>query len=235
MSTHVVTAPFFLSAFGDDPERVTRFHGRLIRDAVAATPASSSTPSASQDVIDGVSVAVVLDRLRGGDSAALTALYNTFFETLWRVAALYTHSAESAGDIVHDVFLRLWMQRETLESVTDLRVYLTAAVRNRARDLGKHASVVESTQRDGGNAEASGIALPVPPTDAVVEREEFLAAYRHALTLLSESERTAALLRWEEGFTLEQVAEVLSMSVMGARGVIRRAQHKVQEALQHFR
>jgi len=179
----------------------------------------------------------LLGRLRTGDADALTQLYDLLFPSLWRLARLRTHAADIAEELVHDVFLSLWVRRAALPRDLDLRVYLAAAVRNRARDLTAHDRVVHALENAVSRVQLDPPAIGTTPSesDATVETAEFYAAYRRALTVLSEREREAVLLRWEEGFTLEQVAGVLGMSVMGARAAILRAQRKVQDGLADYR
>jgi RNA polymerase sigma factor (sigma-70 family) len=179
----------------------------------------------------------LLARIREGDRTALGVLYDTLFESLWRLALLRTQSADTAEEIVHDVFLSLWMRRETLRPDIDIRVYLAVAVRNRTRNLRAHAQVVQATEDAVSNEILTppGMGQSFPSADSELEADEFWKAYRSVLSTLTDREREAALLRWEEGFTFEQIAEVLGLSIVGARGVVMRAQNKVQAALAEYR
>jgi len=168
---------------------------------------------------------------------ALGALYRTFYEPLWRFAIVILRSPDVAEEVIHDVFLRLATRRSTLHEQTDIRVYLYTAVRNRIRDLVRHertTSAVEAlVQDDALDTPAIGTA-PVAP-DTIVESEELLQAYRHALSLLTARERQAVQLRWDEELTLSQIAVALGVSIEGARLAIARAQQKIQVALEQFR
>jgi len=184
--------------------------------------------------LGGVPVSTLLARLREGDQSALTTIYDALFEPLWRVAVLQTQSSVAAEDVVHDVFLWLWTHREAVATTVDIRVYLATATRNRARNDAKHHHVVERANTITPN-ESAGIGQAPSAADTSLESAEFLAAYRRALTLLSERELTAALLRWEEGFTFEQIAQVLSVSTKSAQRIVLRARDAVYEGLRAFR
>jgi RNA polymerase sigma-70 factor (ECF subfamily) len=187
--------------------------------------------------IGGHSISALLSALRNGDREALSILYTGLFGMLWSLASVQTHSRETAQDVVQDVFLWLWNHREKLRPDTDIRVYLAVAVRNRARNLRRHEALVDATAQavieERTDIPAAG--QPASPVDHAIQSQEFHAAYQRALTILDERERTAALLRWEEDFTLQQIAEVLAISVVGARGVLMRAQRKVQSGLEDYR
>jgi RNA polymerase sigma-70 factor (ECF subfamily) len=192
--------------------------------------------AAPDSTIGGVPPDVLLTGLRAGDLAAFETLYLALYKILWSIALLQTRSAETAEEIVHDVFSRLWVNRATLRIDGDIKVYLSAAVRNAARNVRKHVRVVDAMERAVSGAvltlPASG--QPLEATDVVVEHDEFLRAYREALTTLTEHERTAAYLRWEEGWSLEQVGDVLGMSKMGAHKVMARVQRKLQLLLSGY-
>jgi RNA polymerase sigma factor (sigma-70 family) len=226
--------PLLLGASHDDDAQGMRdFHRRVTREI------GRDQSDRAEDQINLVgewSTAELFDRLDRSVRTALTVLYDALFDPLWRIAVLQTRSAEAAKDIVHDVFLWLWTRRESVSPAVDLRVYLAAATRNRARDLARHAKVVEAAvDARKSDPQPLGLGRPSDPTDLRAEDAEFRAAYRQALTLLTERESTVALLRWEEEFTLEQIAEVVGISRMGVLGVVRRVQEKLRGALKEFR
>jgi len=174
----------------------------------------------------------------------MATVYDALFEPLWNIAAMETRSRETAIEIVHDVFLSLWARRETIEQTmvpgTDLRVYLAAAVRNRARNLRRHARVVDAAANALGAAGDSVAHYPAMgqrdrTADALAEEEEFRGAYNRAIRTLTDQERLAVFLRWEEEWSFEQIGEVLSLSKVGARKVVLRAQRKVQLLLADYR
>jgi RNA polymerase sigma factor (sigma-70 family) len=198
-------------------------------------PAPSRIPSREQ--IDGVPVPELLARMRTGDRDALGTIYLAYYPALCRLGALLTRSQTIAEEIVQDVFYSLWMRRDTIDVGTDLRVYLHGAVRNLASKSRRHerivAETVEATMQE--RLDLAVVAQRTPQPDVAAEGAQFAVAYQHILRTLTERDRVALRLRWEEGFTFEQIAQVLSLSTVGARGVVLRAQQKVQDALAHFR
>jgi len=171
------------------------------------------------------------------DPEAIATLYRAWYEPLWRFAVVLLRSPDLAEEVVQDVFLRLAARADAFDVQTEIRVYLYAAVRNRAHDLLRHQRTVTNVetlvQDDALDAPAIGRA-PVPP-DVIAEGTEFMEAYRHALSILTGRERQALLLRWEEEMTLAQVSDALGMSIEGARTIIARAQQKIRRALAQYR
>lgn len=70
-----------------------------------------------------------LARLRAGDAGALTDIYHAYWEGLFLAAYNLLKDREAAEDIVQDIFISLWLKRETLEIHTALGAYLYTATR----------------------------------------------------------------------------------------------------------
>jgi RNA polymerase sigma-70 factor (ECF subfamily) len=189
--------------------------------------------------VGGLPVPELLARLQAGHRDALSTLYKALFEELWRIALLQTRSPESANEIVQDVFLWLWARHATIRTDTDIRVYLAVAVRNRARSLNRHARVVQTTKEMATAAIGADEPLAMGQfgrsSDTLVEDQEFRAAYHRAVATLTDQERLAVFLRWEEDWTFEQVGHALAISKVGARKVVLRAQQKVRALLEDYR
>lgn len=79
-------------------------------------------------------------RLRQSDRSALDEVYTAYYSLLVNYAALMV-SRETAKDIVHDVFLRLWNNRENLVAQAgcgNVRAYLFRSVYNACVGVIRH-------------------------------------------------------------------------------------------------
>ncbi len=68
------------------------------------------------------------------DTECFEALYNGYFPALQRVALHIVSCPETAEEIVSDVFIKIWKNRDRLSVSTSLHSYLFAAVRNQSVD-----------------------------------------------------------------------------------------------------
>lgn len=66
--------------------------------------------------------------LQNGDAEAFTAVYKAYWYDMFLVAYRKLRNKEAAEEIVQDIFLRLWRERETLR-IENLNYYLFSAVR----------------------------------------------------------------------------------------------------------
>lgn len=72
---------------------------------------------------------LIVNRLRDGDKAALTELYNTYWELLFISAQNVLKDREKCEDIIQDVFMNIWQNRKKLVINISLKSYLYACVR----------------------------------------------------------------------------------------------------------
>jgi RNA polymerase sigma-70 factor (family 1) len=80
-------------------------------------------------------------KFRNGDKKA----YRTLFIELYPVMCLFSkkiiHSYDDAEDIVQEVFIQLWNQRQRFESVEQIKAFLYISVKNRCLNFLKHLRV----------------------------------------------------------------------------------------------
>lgn len=241
----MVCAPSDASSDDGTPRSFRR--GRKAHDVLDAAAQDAGRDAEQSDVtaraanalttIGGVAVSELLSRLRVDDRAALATLYVALRVPMWRLAMILVRSADVADEIVQNVFVALWMRRHALAVETDLSAYLNTAVRNAARQVGRHGKVVD---RVVSAVEQNTIELPAHGAGAVLpdvaaEHDDFLRAYQRALGTLAERERTALALRWEEERTFDEIGTVLGLSKVGARTVVMRAEGKVRALLAEYR
>lgn len=72
----------------------------------------------------------IIFRLNQGDARAFEQLYSTFYVYLCAVATKYVYNPESAQEIVNDVFLNVWNNRQSLTH--PVNAYLIRSVQNRS-------------------------------------------------------------------------------------------------------
>ncbi|MBS1607139.1 MAG: RNA polymerase sigma-70 factor [Bacteroidetes bacterium] len=96
----------------------------------------------------------LLDLVASGDQAAFERLFNAWYEQLGAHIYRLTESRQLAEEIVQDVFLNVWINREALAGITNFRAYLFVASRNRAlnalRSLARERTLRRAWQRDNG-------------------------------------------------------------------------------------
>jgi len=72
--------------------------------------------------------------LKKDDPQAFTEIYSRYAESLAGFAASKLYSLDDARDILHDIFVKLWENREELHITSNLQSYLFTVIRHRIID-----------------------------------------------------------------------------------------------------
>jgi RNA polymerase sigma-70 factor (ECF subfamily) len=146
-------------------------------------------------------------------------LVQEHYERLCNFAFRLLGSREVAEDIVHDVFLQIWRQRDSFEFREPL-AYLYRAVRNRAAGHHRHEMM-----RTRVLAEVLGPDEPVEPSDSVEQQEarDLADAVARAVETLPRRCRLIFTMSREQGLTYAQIADALDLSVKTVEAQMNRA------------
>jgi len=164
----------------------------------------------------------VVARVRAGDARALESLFRAFYAPLCEFAVAYVHSPALAEELVQDIFAEVWARRAAWTVHTSVRSYLFGATRNRALNARKR----ERVERDWQDAVASGEPVAIhaypPRPDEVLELAEAAGRVRAAVARLPERCRLVMELRWQQGLSYAEIAEVMGISLKGVENQLAR-------------
>jgi len=154
----------------------------------------------------------LVERLRGEDMGALAELMRVYTAALVRFAYDIVGSRDAAEDLVQGVFIHVWGARATLDPARSIKAYLYRAVRNRALNE-RDAEDVRDRHREQMPAVVSN------PESRFVDA----ATVQAAMAQLGPRRRTALQLRFEEGMTHPEIADVMGITAEAAKRLVSRA------------
>jgi RNA polymerase sigma-70 factor (ECF subfamily) len=158
--------------------------------------------------------------LRDPDQFSL--VYDEHHRSVYGAAFRVVGDHALAGDVVQDVFLRLWRRPEAFDPRrADLGTYLRLIARSRAIDLIREGqSRGRATDRfKAVVGESEPVELDRP--DLVIEVGAEREAVRDALRELPPAQREAIVLAYWGGLTAEQIARYASVPLGTAKSRIR--------------
>lgn len=203
-----------------------RYDWATVGYIAAVLPADSAHPHADPLALDEC-----VPRIREGDAAAFEQLFRALHEPLLAFATRYTRDPSRAEELIQDVFFVVWQTRAQWEPRGSVRAYLFGAVRNRALNLRRR----DTLEQDWANEEAHESSRTLHPTpasvDAELEHQELLTRAHAALDALPERCRLAMHLRWREGMSYAEIAEVLGISNKGVENQLARGLRAVRARL----
>jgi len=158
-----------------------------------------------------VSLAVILPRVAAGDQAAFRQVYISFFKRLYHFAFAIVKTKEAAEEIVEDVFIKIWQQRQNLHSVQNIKVYLYTATKNTALNyLSKKARENITEPFDHINIELTDSGTS--PEQIMITAEMYKKIQSAVDALPPRCKMIFKLIR-EDGLKYKEVSEILNISV----------------------
>jgi RNA polymerase sigma-70 factor (ECF subfamily) len=140
-------------------------------------------------------------------------LYVDLYRVAWETAYAYVRSDDTAEDVVHDVFLQIWADRGRWRVHGSVRAYLLSAIRHKAMNVLRHERVVRrDAERDAAMGSAGVLGeRPLSP-DAVVRTNDLHEALEAALATFPALRRDVVVLRWRQGLSVSEIAQVVGIS-----------------------
>ena len=162
--------------------------------------------------------------LKRRDEAALSVLFDTYYEKLYLFAEKYIYDSDKAHDIVQDVFLKIWENAERLELTSSIQHYLFASVRNGCLNYLKSLQIEDRNNRKYAEAyiESQNVDM--------VDDEELLARVRQVLDELPEKCMEVCLLRFVEGYKYAEIAARLDMNENTVKAQLHRGMERLKQA-----
>lgn len=72
----------------------------------------------------------VVQDFKNGDTDAFNIIYDYHAEAMWALCFKYTKSREVTEELVNDIFIRIWNNRELIDPEQGVKNYLYATARN---------------------------------------------------------------------------------------------------------
>jgi RNA polymerase sigma-70 factor (ECF subfamily) len=148
----------------------------------------------------------LVEKWQSGDIGAFEALFQQHQKLVLRIAYLITGDAETAKDVMQEVFVSVWKSRQTFNpekgKFTTWLHRITVNMCSRKR--GWKSAFLSLEQ-----AEHKGLELPSDdiPSEAVITKEEY-ANLMKALAALDTKHRSVVVLRYFNELSCEEIAQV---------------------------
>jgi RNA polymerase sigma-70 factor (ECF subfamily) len=153
----------------------------------------------------------ILQQIASGHEASFKRVFAAFYKRLYQFALSIVKTRETAEEIVEDVFIRIWQQRERLPSIQNLRVYLYTATKNNALNyLSKKAR--ESITEPFDHIDIELIRSAVTPEQILITAEMYKRIQQAIDALPPRCKMIFKLIR-EDGLHYKEVAEILNITV----------------------
>ena len=199
----------------------------------------------------------LIESLRAGDEWAFEMLLDRYHTPLLRLAMLYVPSRAVAEEVVQETWLGVLQGLVRFEGRSSLKTWIFRILTNRARTRGEREgrsipfSSVWPPEPDAAEPAVEADRF-LPPDHAYAghwmsrpqnwealpeERligQETRAKIQQAIDALPDSQREVITLRDVEGWTSEEVCNVLEITETNQRVLLHRARSKVRRTLEQY-
>lgn len=166
------------------------------------------------------------------DEGAYRKLFYYFHPLLKRFAFHMLDDHEVAEEVAADVLLKIWIRRDQIALIKDLKLYLFKATRNACLNY-LNSRRLRNDRLTDGLREQEHQHCGSPETEFI--HSEMHQYMEHAVEQLPEKCRLVFRLIREYGLTHEQVTAVMGISHNTTETHMRLALRKLKTALDHYR
>lgn len=182
-----------------------------------------------------------LERLKRHDAAAFEQLVAERTGDIYGLLFRLTSDAEEARDLTQETFLRAFQAIQKFRGDADLKTWLYRIAINQARNRWRwwrrRKRDFTISLDDAAEPRDQPLAATLPNVDAANPEQETLAREREgqlqdALLGLRRSYREAVILRDVEGFSYEEIAAALQISIGTVKSRISRGRLELRQKLE---
>lgn len=146
----------------------------------------------------------------------------TIKDKLYRFANRILNNSAEAEDVVHELLSKFWENRENLGGYRNIEAYAMQATKNICFDKIRHLKVVDNSHLEIRQSAESVY------SDDYNEKKEMQELIRQSINKLPEKQKLVMHLRDIEGYSFEEMGEVLNIDIVALRVNLSRARKKVR-------
>jgi RNA polymerase sigma-70 factor (ECF subfamily) len=187
---------------------------------------------------DQLSDVVLVRDLKGGDAKAMEEIVRRYSNKVYNLAYHLTRDASAAEEIMQDVFLTVIAKINTLTNDAFFSTWLYRVTTNASYGfLRKEKKFTEQTvseeevdQEPATDYEYDWSTLP----DDILLSEESRRILQGSIDSLPEAMRTVVIMKDVEGFSNEEIAQTMSLSVPAVKSRLHRGRLILRDVLAEY-
>lgn len=157
--------------------------------------------------MDQDQINIQIEKMKAGDRESFNQVFRRYYSPMVRFCIRYVADTDIASEIVQDLFVKLWSNREKISFNTSFESYMLTSVRNSALTyINKERSHAEANLRvfseESDNTDPS----------ETLQSNNLEESYRKILKDMPEKRRKVFLASRYDGLKYSEIAEKLGIS-----------------------
>jgi RNA polymerase sigma factor (sigma-70 family) len=162
------------------------------------------------------------NNLKEGDEKSFSILFEKYYADLVNYGNSLSPYTEKVQDCVQDVFTDIWVYRNKLQSTVVVKAYLLSSVRKRIARLHERDHIFRKVTSTDSIAFLLEFSVEHDLIDDDYATKERVAHLNKLLNDLPARQKEALYLRYNQGLTVEQIAEMLDVNYQSASNLLYR-------------
>jgi len=169
----------------------------------------------------------IIQKVLGGDQALLEILYDRYSGKVYYKCLSITHNKEVSKDLAHDVMIKVFMNLSKFKGTSDFSFWVKSITYNYCMDHLKKKKRLNFDEFESADFEQ------VPVDEIELEhkmlKEVQLEQLEALLEELKGNDRLILLMRYQDGMSVKQISETLSISLSAVKMRLKRSRDRLAE------
>lgn len=168
----------------------------------------------------------LLASFQAGNTVAFSQLYDLHINILFNFGLKLTTDKELLKDCIHDIFVKLYIKKDELGTIDNLKSYLFISLKNKLCDELRKRMYMSDTA-----VEEVNVVSPSNIEDDFVEKEQRMNEFtlvKRLLNQLPPRQREALTLYYIEEKKYEDICEIMNMNYQSVRNLMHRGLTKLR-------
>ncbi len=162
---------------------------------------------------------ILWNQIKKGDEKAFSILFEKYYSDLVRYGSSLCSADDKVQDCVQDVFADLWIYRQSLAENVVIKAYLLSSVRKRIIRLDQRDHIF----RKKTDIKSIEFLFDFSIEQQLISDEETAHKVFHLNKLINNlpsRQKEALYLRYNQGLSIDQIAEMMEVNYQSASNII---------------
>ena len=165
---------------------------------------------------------ILWGKLKEGDEKSFSILFERYYSDLVSYGNSLSPFEEKVQDCIQDVFTDIWVYRNGLQSSVVVKAYLLSSVRKRIARLNERDHIFRKAASTDSVAFLLKFSVEHDLIDDDYATKEKVSHLNKLLNDLPARQKEALYLRYHQGLTVEQIADMLDVNYQSASNLLYR-------------
>ncbi len=175
--------------------------------------------------------ALIWQSFKAGDRTSFEKIYHLYFKNLYEYGMRLLNNSEFVKDHIHDLFVKIWMNKSNLAEVTNIKSYLLVSLRGSIYNKNIHKSSAVSLSELG---DEYYFKMDFSAENELIRKEEFSQQRQKllaAMNSLSARQKEVIYLRYFEELDYDEIASIMHITVKATYKLSARALDALRQIL----